>query len=181
MSKIMNEIVTSLKRIAIALEATALPAPEGFFNYGPKVYCNVSKGNSDGWYTLCGETADTQAPIFCGRVAGIAFPTVERRMKEVIKFHLFMRASGEVTTFESGNLCFFSKTILAAFATTSPEVLKQPIQLATYVKTLNTGDTTLAVVVRDHAGHRLNCDWTNDSDWHSITEQAVANVNAAIL
>ena len=99
---------------------------------------------------------------------GLRFPAVERRGKEVVKFHLFMRAGGETTTFEAGRECFFSKTVLAALALASPEVLSRPLQLATYVKELRTGDRTLAVALRDSAGNKLSCDWTNDDDWQAI-------------
>ena len=42
------------------------------------------------------------------------------------------------------------------------------LQLATYVKALRTGDRTLAVALRDSAGNKLSCDWTNDDDWQAI-------------
>lgn len=99
----------------------------------------------------------------------------------MVKFHLFMRADGETTTFESGQDCFFSKSILAAFASTSPEVLAQPIQMATYIKALNTGDNTLMVSLRDSSGNKLACEWTNDDDWEAVTAVAVANIKQALL
>ena len=142
-------MIALLERIAIALETPAQPpAPEGFCGYGQKVYCNLTKGNGEGWYVLEDGNALTQPPIFRGRVVGLRFPTVERRGKEVVKFHLFMRAGGETKTFEAGRECFFSKTVLAALALASPEVLSRPLQLATYVKELRTGDRTLAVALR---------------------------------
>jgi hypothetical protein len=181
MTQTMKEIIALLQRIEIALETSAQPpVSEGFFGYGQKVYCNLTKGNGEGWYTLEDGTAFTQKPIFRGRVVGLRFPTVERRGKEVVKFHLFMRAGGETTTFEAGRDCFFSKTVLAALALATPEVLKRPLQLATYVKELRTGDKTLAVALRDSAGNKLACDWTNDDDWEAITGLALENVRAAV-
>ena len=182
MTKTMQEMTALLERIAQALEKTAQPAvSEGFCNYGQKVYCNITKGNGDGWYTLREGNARTQKPIFRGRVVGMRFSTVERRGKDVVKFHLFMRADGETTTFESGQDCFFSKSILAAFASTSPEVLARPIQMATYIKALNTGDNTLMVSLRDSTGSKLACEWTNEDDWEAITAVAMANVRKALL
>lgn len=181
MTTTVQEMTELLERIAKALEKIAQPAaPEGFYSYGPKVYCNVAKGNGDGWYILKDRTAFTQKPIFCGRVVGLRFPTVERRGKDVVKFHLFMRANGETTTFESGRDCFFSKSILAAFASASPEVLARPIQIATYIKALNTGGNTLMVSLRDSAGSKLACEWTNEDDWEAITTVAEANVRKAL-
>lgn len=181
MSDRMTALIEMMGRIAIALEAANRPAaPEGFFGYGRKIYCNLTKGNGDGWYTVEDGNALTQQPIFRGRIVAINFPTVERNEKEVRKFHLLMRANGEVTTFESGYDCFFSKSILATLAATSADVLAQPIQIASYVKKLKTGDKTLAVSVRDHAGNQLASDWTNDSDWRSITAIAMENIEAAI-
>ena len=111
---------------------------------------------------------------------GLRFVTLERRQKDVVKFHLFMRAKGETTTFESGRDCYFSKTVLSALALASPEVLLRPLQLATYIKELRTGDQTLAVSLRDSTGNKLACDWTNDDDWAAITGLALENVRAAM-
>ena len=181
MTQTMQAMTELLERIAIALETPAQPPiSEGFFGYGQKVYCNLTKGNGEGWYTLDDGNAFTQKPIFRGRVVGLRFPTVERRGKEVVKFHLFVRAGGETTTFESGRDCYFSKTVLAALALASPEVLSRPLQLATYIKALRTGDKTLAVSLRDSAGYQLTCDWKNDDDWEAITALAVENVRAAM-
>ena len=83
-------------------------------------------------------------------------------------------------TFESGYDCFFSKTILAAFALTSAEILMQPVQLATYIKELRTGDKTLAVSLRDHSGIQLSNSWQNDDDWNAIAIAAISNVNDAV-
>ena len=177
----MKEMTELLERIAKALEKTAQPTTsEGFYSYGQKVYCNITKGNGDGWYTLQDGNASTQKPIFRGRVVGLRFPTVERRGKDVVKFHLFVRANGETTTFESGRDCFFSKSILAAFASASPEVLARPIQIATYIKALNTGDNTLMVSLRDSTGNKLACEWTNEDDWEAITAMAAANLKQAL-
>lgn len=181
MTQTMQELTALLNRIAIALETTAQPpVSEGFFGYGQKVYCNLTKGNGEGWYTFEGGNAVTQKPIFRGRVVGLRFPTVERRGKAVVKFHLFMRAGGETTTFEAGRDCFFSKTVLSALAQASPEMLSRPLQLATYPKELRTGDKTLAVSLRDSAGNQLVCDWKNDDDWEAITALAVENVKVAV-
>lgn len=73
-----------------------------------------------------------------------------------------------------------SKTFLAAFALSSPEILSRSIQLATYLKTLNTGDKTLAVSLRDHNGIQLQSDWQNADDWQAITTAAICNVNEAV-
>ena len=181
MTQTMQEMTALLNRIAIALEAQAQPsAPEGFYDYGQKVYCNITKGNGEGWYSLEDGAAVTRKPIFRGRVVGLRFPTVERRQKDVVKFHLFMRAGSETTTFESGRDCYFSKTVLSALALISPDVLSRPLQLATYIKDLRTGDKTLAVSLRDSSGNKLACDWRNDDDWESITALAVENVRAAV-
>lgn len=174
----LNEL---LARIAVALESRRKPTvSRGFFDYGLKVYCNAVKGNGDGWYTLHDGIATTQKPVFRGEIISISFPTAQRRGQDVRKFHLVMQADEEIVTFESGHDCFFSKTILAALAMTSAEILAQPIQLATYVKSLNTGDKTLAVSLRSSQGIRLSCDWQNDDDWKAIATLAIGNVNEAV-
>lgn len=177
----MNTVADLLERIAKALESRMQPVlSEGFFDYGKKVFCNVVQGNGDGWYTLQDGTATTQLPICRGKVVAIRFPTVERRNQEVRKFHLVMTVAEGTITFESGYDCFFSKTILSALAIATPELLAQPIQLASYTKHLNTGDTTLAVSIRDSHGNRLSCDWSNGDDWKSIAAVAMENVDAAV-
>ena len=181
MTPTLQTVNALLERIAIALETSAQPTlSEGFFDYGQKVYCNLTKGNGEGWYSLEEGTAITRKPIFRGRVVGLRFPTVERRGKAVVKFHLFMRAEGETTTFEAGRDCFFSKPVLSALAQASPDVLARPLQMATYPKELRTGDQTLAVSLRDSAGNKLTCDWSNDDDWEVITGLAVENVRLTL-
>jgi hypothetical protein len=174
----LNEL---LARIAVALESSAKPTVRrGFFDYDLKIYCNTTKGNGDGWYSLNDGVAFTQKPVFRGEIVSISFPTAVRRNQEVRKFHLVMQADDGTVTFESGHDCFFSKTVLAGLAMTSSEILAQPIQLATYIKTLKTGDKTLAVSLRDSSGIRLSSDWQNDDDWKAISMAAICNVNEAV-
>jgi hypothetical protein len=181
MSTNITEFNDLLTRIAVALESRNQPTvKQGFSDYGQKVYCNATKGNGDGWYILHDGAATTQQPVFRGSIVSIGFPTAQRRGQDVRKFHLVMRANGEIVTFESGHDCFFSKTILAAFALTSAEILADPIQLSTYIKPLKTGDNTLAVSIRDSSGIRLSCDWQNEDDWKAITTLAISNVNEAV-
>lgn len=176
---IVPEVVTLLQQLLVAVEALSAPtAPEGFSDYRKVVYSNITKGNGDGWYTLDGDKAITQPPVFTGRILQISFPTFERRGQEVRKFHLTMRANGSTVTFESGYNCFFSKTILSACASASPEVLSQPLQLKTYIKELRTGDKTLAVSLRDADNQLLSSEWQNDDDWNAIAITAIANVDA---
>ena len=180
MHSTIQDILPLLERIAVAQEAIANPAvQEGFFDYGKKVFCNVTKGNSDGWYSLQDGIATTQPPVFRGKIVSISFPTVERNNKNVCKFHLVMQASGQTVVFESGYDCFFSKTILAAVAAASFEVLTEWIQLATYIKELETGNKTLAVSVRASDGTKLSSEWKNEDDWKAIAAVAIANVNGS--
>lgn len=176
----IQDIIPLLERIALAQERLSQsPTVEGFLDYGPKIFANVTRGNGDGWYTINDGVATTQKSIFRGRLVGIDFPTVKRREQDVRKFHLVMRSGLEVVTFESGYDCFFSKTVLAAFAIASPLALRGTIQLASYPKTLTTGDQTLAVSLRDIDGNKLPSEWTNDDDWKAIATAAMANAKAA--
>lgn len=181
MSTNISALNDSLARIAVALESSAKPTVRrGFFDYELKVYCTTTKGNGDGWYSLNDGVAFTQKPVFRGEIVSISFPTALRRNQEVRKFHLVMQADDGTVTVESGHDCFFSKTILSALAMTSSEILAHPIQLATYIKTLKTGDKTLAVSLRDSSSIRLSCDWQNDDDWKAIATLAISNVNEAV-
>ena len=177
---IVPDVVALLQQMLSAVETLSAPtAPEGFSDYRSIVYSNITKGNGDGWYTLEGDRAITQPPVFSGRILQISFPTVERRGQDIRKFHLTMRANGSVFTFESGYDCFFSKTILATCAAASPEVLSQPVQLKTYIKELRTGDKTLAISLRGASNQLLSSEWQNDDDWNAIAITAIANVNTA--
>ncbi len=181
MSDQIAQLLNHVARMAAALERQASPVvSQGFFDYGLKVYCNVTKGNGDGWYSLNDNVATTQPPMFRGELVNIGFPTVERRGQDVRKFHLVMRANDQTVTFESGHDCFFSKTILAACALTSPEILVHPLQLATYTKELRTGDKTLAVSLRDRDGIQLSSSWQNEDDWKATSMAAISNVNDAV-
>ncbi len=178
---IVPEVVALLRQILSALETSAQPAVvEGFSDYSKTVFCNLTKGNGDGWYQLEDGFAITQLPRFTGRVLKLSFPTLERNGQAVRKFHLTMQAKGRITTFESGYDCFFSKTVMAACAAASPAVLAAPIQLNSYVKELRTGDKTLAVSLRSaSSGVVLPSEWRNDDDWNEIANAAISNVSIA--
>jgi hypothetical protein len=92
----LNEL---LARIAVALESSAKPTVRrGFFDYDLKIYCNTTKGNGDGWYSLNDGVAFTQKPVFRGEIVSISFPTAVRRNQEVRKFHLVMQADDGTVT-----------------------------------------------------------------------------------
>ena len=178
---IVPDVVILLQQILAALEASAKPAVvEGFSDYSQTVFCNVAKGNGDGWDRLEGDHAMTLPPVLTGCISKISFPVVERNGQDVRKFHLTMSVAGESIVCESGYDCFFSKTILAACAAASPEVLSQPIRLGTYVKELRSGNKTLAVSLRSaSSGVVLPSEWHNDDDWNEIANAAISNVNIA--
>ena len=177
MHSTLEDMLPLLDRIARSLERA--PVEEGFADYSKTIYCNLTKGNGDGWYSLEGKEATTLPPLFRGRILRIEFPTLNRNGKDVRKLHLLMRAGSRIFTFESGYDSFFSKTILAACAVAATEVLSQPIQLATYAKQLNVGGYTLAVSLRTVDGMQMNCSWSNDDDWRALSQAAILNVNAA--
>lgn len=185
----VQDLLPLLERIATAQEAIAActirrvtteTISEGFRDSEGVIYCNVTKGNHDGWYRLQGESAITQQSAFCGRIVALEFNTVVRREKEVSKLYILMKANGKLVKFESGTKSMFTKSILAALATTTPDILTQPIEFSTYIKKLNTGDSTLMVAVRDSKGNEINCDWNNDSPWREIAAAAKDNVAAAV-
>ena len=177
MHSTLEDFLPLLGRIANSLERS--PVEEGFADYAKTIYCNLTKGNGDGWYSLDDKDATTLPPLFKGRILRIEFPTLKRNGKEVRKLHLLMKAGSRVFKFESGYDSFFSKTVLAACAVASKEILSQPIQLATYAKQLNVGGHTLAVSLRDVDGTQMNCTWSNEDDWRAIAQAAILNVNEA--
>ena len=185
----IESILSALGRVAVALEAiascsiakTVEEVVEGFQEDDEgTVYCNITRGNHDGWYRLQGEAAITQQPVFCGRITALEFNTVTRRNQEVSKLHLTMSAKGKLNKFEAGATSLFTKAVLAAIATTDARTLAFPMKLRTYIQKLDTGDETLLVSVYDSNGNRINCDWDNGSDWRAIAIAAVENVKEAV-
>jgi hypothetical protein len=123
-------------------------------------------------------------------VENIDFKEVTRRNKETSKFRFWMNGetkdgAPELVIFEAGAETFFARTILAAMSRLTPDQLRSPVRVSSYIKDIeqgaNAGDKTLAVNLSfgDGEHNRIDCRWKSSDDWQAISRQAIANVRAA--
>lgn len=161
--------------------------PLGFIQVGAPVvvFCNLTKGNGDGWYRLNeAGMAVTLPPTFWGRVDDLRFFTTETRSRNSAKLRLHMKgAGGQLYYFESGNSAYFARTVMAALSKADVAQLQQAICIKSWIKEIeqgqNAGDKTLAVSLSLADGTRLDCGWKGDDDWRAIAAQAKHHVYLA--
>lgn len=172
---LLASIAASLEAIAQGLQAQATAPHElGFIEEARTdyIYCNITKGNGEGWYRLVDSQAQTLPATFWGHVQDISFPTKQRRGQDVVKFNLHMRGDRQAVVFESGIDAFFARAVMAALSRCSPAALKQPIKIFSYVTELQTGDKTLSAALYTADGTKLDASWKASFDWGAIARRA---------
>lgn len=161
-----------LKRLITALDKPKL----GFTNdIGAQfIYCNRSNGCL--WYTL---DADRKPqPIthraLTGHLRELRFEKVERRGKETHKLLTTILAD-KTYILESGYDSNFSKCLLSAIATATPEQLIQPITISP-----QPGDDEAVLFCRVWVGGEyVKVSYGEELDWREIAKAALANVKSA--
>ncbi len=138
-----------------------------------KIYCNRQHGGL--WYTLNGEPSDVPQTALTGYLKELRFENTERRKKETCKLLITMQAD-RTYILECGYDTHFSKSLLTAIATLTPEQLYSPITLQ---PTPGTSDESV-LFCRVWVGSELvMASYNEQTNWQEIWEQALAVTKAA--
>ncbi|KAB8316109.1 hypothetical protein SD81_028415 [Tolypothrix campylonemoides VB511288] len=138
-----------------------------------KIYCN--RQHSSLWYTLShGEATAVNATGLTGYLKELRFEQAERRGKPCHKL-LATIAADRVYILEAGHDTHFSKGLLMALASLSPQHLAQPITIQPVA-----GDDESVLFCRVWTGSELvKAPYSEDTDWRQISKTALAHVRAA--
>ncbi|MBW4456619.1 MAG: hypothetical protein KME55_30255 [Nostoc indistinguendum CM1-VF10] len=138
-----------------------------------RIYCNRQHGGL--WYTLNGEPSDVPQTALTGYLKELRFENTERRKKETCKLLITMQAD-RTYILECGYDTYFSKSLLTAIATLTPEQLYSPITLQ---PTPGTSDESV-LFCRVWVGSELvMASYNEQTNWQEIWEQALAVTKAA--
>jgi hypothetical protein len=139
-----------------------------------KIYCNRQHGHL--WYCL--DSDRNPQPILESALTGylkdLRFEQTERRGKPCHKL-LATIAADRVYILESGYDTHFSKGLLMALATLSPQHLAHPITIQT-----QPGDDDSVLFCRVWTGSQLvKSPYGEETDWREVAKRAIATVKAA--
>ncbi|BBD70439.1 hypothetical protein NIES4072_68050 [Nostoc commune NIES-4072] len=139
-----------------------------------KIYCNRHNGSL--WYTLSNnEVTAIASTALTGYLRELKFEKCERRSKEVYKLLATIQAD-RTYILESGHDTHFTKSILAAIATLTPEQLYSPITLQPTPGTTDENVLFCRVWVESEL---VMASYNEQSDWREISKQAIAVTKAA--
>ena len=138
-----------------------------------KIYCNRHNGYL--WYTLNNSEASaiTQTAL-TGYLRELKFEKCERRGKEVHKLLATIQAD-RMYILESGHDTHFTKSILAAIATLTPQQLYSPVTIQPQA---GTDENVLFCRVWVES-ELVIASYNEESNWREISKQAIAVVRAA--
>lgn len=138
------------------------------------IYANRSNGCT--WYSIRdGEVSPIEQGALTGYLQDLKFEKVERRGKETIKLQAFIKGDRPYCV-ESGYDSHFSKGLLSAIATLTPEQLKLPITISP-----QPGTTDEAVLfARVYVGSEpVRATYDDETNWRAISQTAIAIVKSA--
>jgi hypothetical protein len=139
-----------------------------------RIYCNRSNGCL--WYTLAnGSTpVEIQQTALTGYLRELKFERVQRRGKEVCKLLLTIEADG-VYLLESGYDSHFSKCILSAIASLSPQQLTEPVTIA-----VSPGDDDNVLFARVYiSSEYIKAPYGDNTNFREISKLAINTVKQA--
>ncbi len=115
-----------------------------------------------------------QQSALTGYLTDLKFEKVERRGKEATKLQAFFNGDRPYCI-ESGYDSHFSKGLLSAIATLTPEQLKLPITIAP-----QPGSDESVLFCRVFVGSELvRATYDEQTNWRAISQTAIATVKAA--
>ncbi|MCP6758416.1 MAG: hypothetical protein NHB32_06460 [Fischerella sp. CENA71] len=137
-----------------------------------KIYCNRQHGHL--WYTLTNsEPTAVCASALTGYLRELKFEQTKRRGKPCHKLLAFIQGDRPYIL-ESGHDSHFTKGLLSAIASLTPQQLMQPITISPQA-----GDDDKVLFVRIWAGcEYVKAQYSEDTDWRATAKQAIAVVTA---
>jgi hypothetical protein len=173
----LEQIAHQLQRIAEALA----PASQQALGFGeaPKsqtyIFCNRSKGGV--WYALDSDSKPVliEQPALTGYIRKLDFKETTRRNEKSFKLHCTIEAD-QVYVLEGSAKAHFSKGLLSAIASLTPEQLKQPLTIVPQPSTEN-GEVLFCNVYQN--GKQVYAPYDEQTDWKTVSRVAVDAVRAA--
>lgn len=162
-----------LKQLVVAINKPKL----GLHNEAGscKIFCNRHNGSL--WYTLSNnEVTAIASTALTGYLRELKFEKCERRSKEVYKLLATIQAD-RTYILESGHDTHFTKSILAAIATLTPQQLYSPITLQPTPGTTDENVLFCRVWVESEL---VMASYNEETNWREISKQAIAVTKAAI-
>jgi hypothetical protein len=171
----LEKILQEVQQLRADLAPTKQPLG---FGPAPKsevwVFCNREKGGL--WYTLDnqGQAVNIEHPALTGYIRKLEFTKPVRRGEETDKLNCIIEGD-KVYVLESGAAVQFSKGLLNAIASMSPEALKQPITIVPEPSTKN--DEVLFCNVYQ-GDEQVFAPYDEHTNWRQVSRNAIDAVNA---
>lgn len=169
-SELLLQILNELKKLNN-------PQPLGLLESGIKIYCN-RRNAPYLWYRIASDRQTVigiEQTAIRGYVKDLKIEDRERRGKEVPKLLLRLQADKSYWL-ESGVDSNFTKGLLAAISSLSPEELQEPITIA--VKAGDDDESVLFCRVYTAQGLVFQ-PYNGSTEWEVVTQIAIDNVKAA--
>jgi hypothetical protein len=139
------------------------------------VFCNREKGGL--WYSLDsqGQAVNIEHPALTGYIRKLEFTKPVRRGEETDKLNCIIEGD-KLYVLESGAAVQFSKGLLNAIASLSPETLKQPITIVPEPSTKN--DEVLFCNIYQ-GDEQVFAPYDEQTNWRKVSRTAIDAVKAA--
>jgi hypothetical protein len=149
------------------------------FGAAPKnqvyVFCNRKNGGL--WYTLNSESqpVNIEHSALTGVIRKLEFKETVRRGEKSHKLHCYIEAD-QLYVLEGSAVAHFSKGLLSALASLSPEALKKPITICPQASTENAE----VLFCNAYEGDRqIFAPYDDQTDWKRVSRAAIDCVKAA--
>ncbi|MGC8710956.1 MAG: hypothetical protein ACP5RH_01055 [Leptodesmis sp.] len=139
-----------------------------------RIYCNRQHGSC--WYRLDADNNPVPIPHagLTGYVTKLEFSKVQRRGKETIKLQVSVRADC-LYVLEAGYDSYFSKGLLSAIASLTPEQIRKPITIRP-----QPGEDEAVLFCRvEQDSTLIRAPYDDLTDWRGVAAKAIALVNRA--
>lgn len=168
-----NELLTKILHALDRPELGLLDTPPGT----QRIYCNRDRCPNALWYRLDAsrEPVGLSAKAIRGYLRQLHFEQVERRGKQKWKMYTLLDCGDRSFELESGYDATFSKGVISAIASLTPQQLQQPISIG-----VAPGDDESVLLSRVWLGDGspIFVKWDSDTDWRALSKRAIANIEA---
>jgi hypothetical protein len=139
------------------------------------VFCNREKGGL--WYTLDsqGQAVDIEHSALTGYIRKLEFTKPVRRGEETDKLNCIIEGD-KLYVLESGAAVQFSKGLLSAIASLSPDALKQPITIVPEPSAKNEEVLFCNIYQGDE---QVFAPYDEQTNWRKVSRTAIDTVKAA--
>jgi hypothetical protein len=140
------------------------------------VFCNRKHGGI--WYTLdsASQPVNIEHPALTGYIRKLEFKETVRRNEKSHKLHCYIEAD-QFYVLEGSATAHFSKGLLSAISSLTPEQLKQPLTIVPQPSTENAEVLFCNVYQGDK---QVFAPYDDQTDWKLTSRMAIDNVKAAM-